>query len=111
MVNIRVAARNAVAICGCALVVAAANPPSCGARAANCYGMAGNVLNGRHGIANNPMGKNKHGPCVGPVGNHPAPPQGPAPSGPWDCFKTHLGEWNCKRPGVDPTLFPTNPNG
>ncbi len=39
---------------------------------------------------------------------HSAPPA-PAPSGAWNCFHAS-GGWNCKKKGVDATLFPTNPN-
>jgi hypothetical protein len=98
--------KTALRVAAVLLTVAAANPPSCGARAANCTGTIGNALNGKH---QNPI-HSEHGRCLGPAGT-PQPAQNPpAPKGPWDCYETYIHEWNCKKPGVDPTLFPQNPN-
>jgi len=96
-------ARKALAAAIPAVLAGSALLPACGT-AANCAGTAGNALNGKH---SNPI-HSKHGACLGPVGK-PAPAPQPPAGGEWDCFKA-IGGWNCKKPGVDPTLFPHNPN-
>lgn len=103
--------RKALASAAFAIMFTLTGATGCG-EITNCTETASNALNGKSHLANPLPGK--HGSCIAPVNNvsrhhrhhDPAAP----PSGPWDCFKA-IGGWNCKKPGVEPTLFPANPNG